>query len=159
MLYAAYGSNTNLDQMARRCPNSKRVCNGIIENYKLVFNVHLDIIPCKNENVYVVLWEIDSKDWKSLDMYEGYPQYYIRKKVDVVRENGKREKAIVYVMTDDCKGISPPARNYFYNCEIGFIENGLPTESLYNALEYSVYNETYYNQYNSRNGNSGCYTA
>lgn len=162
MLYAAYGSNMNLKQMERRCPNSRRIGNGLIKNYQLVFNVHLDIVEKKNSLVPVVLWEIDEFDWKSLDFYEGFPHYYIRKKVDIIRENGKKEKAIAYVMTDDCKGISPPSRQYFNACLEGCKENGIDSETLYEALTHSFYNETYYNQYNPRGekyGKYGRYTA
>ena len=162
MLYAAYGSNMNLEQMKRRCPNSRRVCNGLIENYKLVFNVHLDIVPKKKSMVPVVLWEIDEFDWSSLDFYEGYPAYYIREVVDVVLENGKKTKAIVYVMTESCKGISPPSKHYFDACLDGCRANGIDSETLYSALADSFFNETYYNQYNPRKGKKakyGRYTA
>ena len=36
-LYAAYGSNINLDQMAFRCPNAKVVGTSEIKDYKLIF--------------------------------------------------------------------------------------------------------------------------
>ena len=45
MLYAAYGSNMNLEQMAFRCPYSVVVGKGMINNYKLKFSYHADIVP------------------------------------------------------------------------------------------------------------------
>ena len=152
MLYVAYGSNMSLSQMAYRCPNSKVVCNGKLHGYRLVFNVHADIIKTGNENdiVPVVAWNIDSKDWDMLDMYEGYPSYYVKETVNVILENGKKEKAIVYVMADNRKGICPPASSYF-NCIFkGCIDNGIDTDYLFDALDYSYDNETDYNQYKTR---------
>ena len=81
MLYVAYGSNTNLEQMEFRCPNSTLIGNGKIKGWKLVFNIHADIVKGKKtDEVPVVIWDIHYKDWESLDIYEGYPKYYIRKK-------------------------------------------------------------------------------
>jgi hypothetical protein len=142
----------NLEQMAYRCPNSKVVCNGELHGWKLVFNVHADIIETDNEEdfVPVVAWNIDDSDWYMLDMYEGYPSYYVKEVVNVVLENGKEEEAIVYVMADDRKGISPPASSYF-NCIFkGYMDNGINTDYLFDALDYSFYNKTEYNQYKKK---------
>lgn len=63
MLYCAYGSNMSLDQMAYRCPKSKVVGNGKLYGWKLVFNVHADIIKADNDSVVpVVVWNIDDDD-------------------------------------------------------------------------------------------------
>lgn len=149
MLYLAYGSNMNLKQMAYRCPNSNVVCNGELKGWKLVFNMHLDVIKTNNKKdvVPVVVWDIDEKDWNRLDMYEGYPNYYIKKHVDVRLENGEYKKAIVYVMADNMKGIAPPMRSYFETCEQGYIDNRIDVKYLYEALKYSIDNETRYNKY------------
>ena len=85
----------------------------------------------------VVLWNIDEDDWNYLDMYEGYPTYYIRKVVDVMRDNGESAQAIVYVMADDMKGICPPHDSYFNGIIKGCIDNGIDTDYLYDALYYS----------------------
>ena len=37
IIYAAYGSNMNLRQMARRCHSAKVIGVGVLENYKLTF--------------------------------------------------------------------------------------------------------------------------
>lgn len=152
MLYISYGSNMNLEQMAYRCPNSKVVCNGKLKGFQLIFNYHADVIETNNENdfVPVVVWDIDSKDWTMLDMYEGYPSYYVKETVNVILENGETEKAIVYVMADNRKGICRPSKDYFECIEIGYIENGIDVEYLYKALKYSLNNETEYNKYKTK---------
>ena len=151
MLYVAYGSNMNLEQMAYRCPNSKVVGNGKLCGWKLVFNVHADIIKSnKNDIVPVVVWNIADEDWRMLDRYEGYPSYYVKEVVDVVLDNGETEEAIVYVMAENRKGIYPPASSYF-NCIFkGYIDNGIYTYYLFDALDYSCDNETEYNKYKTK---------
>ncbi len=147
MYYIAYGSNMNLEQMKHRCPHSKRIGTGILKDWYLLFNIHLDIIESKGDEVPVVIWDIDEKDWKNLDMYEGYPKYYIRKNVNVITNEGEEITAVVYVMNNKCKGVCPPYENYFDICLKGYMDNGLDPIILYDAFLYSVYNETKYNQY------------
>lgn len=152
MLYISYGSNMNLRQMAYRCPNSKVVCNGKLMGYRLVFNCHADVIKTNNDEdfVPVVMWDIADEDWNMLDRYEGFPHYYIKETVNVILDNGEVEKAIVYVMTENRKGISMPSKDYF-NCILkGYKENGIDTKYLYDTLVYSCYNETIYNQYKTK---------
>lgn len=143
MLYVAYGSNMNLEQMAFRCPNSKVVCNGKLKGYKLVFNVHADVIKTNKEHdeVPVVVWNIADEDWYKLDMYEGYPTYYGREIIDVVLDGGKTKKAMVYIMAKNRKGICPPQKNYFDCILKGYNDNGIDAECLYKALEHSYENE------------------
>ena len=151
MLYIAYGSNMNIEQMAYRCPNSKVVCNGELVGYNLVFNIHADVIKGKkNDKVPVVVWDIANEDWARLDVYEGYPNYYVKEIVNVILDNGKTVNAIVYVMSNNRKGISPPYQNYFDCIKNGYIDNGIDLEYLYNALKHSYENETEYNQYNTK---------
>lgn len=86
MLYVAYGSNMNLSQMAYRCPSSKVIGVGKLKGWKLVFNVHADIIKAdETDEVPVLVWDIADEDWDMLDRYEGYPSYYIKE--NVVAEN------------------------------------------------------------------------
>ena len=151
MLYVSYGSNMNLGQMAYRCPNSRVVCNGKLKGWKLVFNIHADVIESdKDDVVPVVVWDIADQDWRRLDMYEGYPSYYIKEIVNVILENGRVEEAIVYVMAENRKGISLPSKQYFDCILKGYRENGINTTCLYDALAYSCYNETEHNQYNPK---------
>ena len=152
MLYVAYGSNMNLEQMNYRCPNSYVVGNGKLNKWRLIFNIHADVVYTDNNEDYVpvVVWNIADNDWNRLDMYEGFPSYYVKQIVDVILDNGEIEKAIVYVMAENRKGICPPYENYFNGIKIGYIENGIDVKYLYDALEYSYDNETEYNKYNMK---------
>ena len=152
MLYCSYGSNCNLQQMAYRCPNSKKVSVGLLKGWKAVFNIHMDIIKTDNTDdiVPVVVWDIAEKDWSMLDMYEGYPSYYVKKTVNVTLDDGAEEKAIVYVMADNKKGICPPTSGYFNGIVKGYMDNGINTDYLFDALNYSHGNKTEYNKYKTR---------
>jgi len=153
MYYVSYGSNMNVEQMAYRCPNTKIYGNGKVKGWKLVFNYHADIIETgkESDSVPVVVWELDNKnDEKRLDRYEGYPTYYVKRIIPVVMDNGKKIRAMVYVMNDFHKGIYPPTQLYFDGILEGYHTNGIDTKPLFDALKFSLNedNFTEHNQYN-----------
>lgn len=133
MLYAAYGSNMNLEQMKYRCPNSKVVGKGFIKDYKLKFSFHADIIPEENIEVPVVLWEVPEKDFAVLDCYEGVKGgYYKRVNLPVTTNRGIKN-AIVYVMCGYHE-FEMPSENYYYIIKQGYKDNKIPMRTLYNAI-------------------------
>lgn len=74
--YLAYGSNLNLEQMAKRCPTAKLVGVGLLEDYRLIFRYYLTIEKQKGSVVPFALWEIDEESEQMLDYYEGFPHFY-----------------------------------------------------------------------------------
>lgn len=144
MLYAAYGSNINLEQMAYRCPNSKVVGVGLIKKWKLCFNIHADIRKTNriNDTVPVLLWDIADEDWEKLDRYEGFPKYYVKKIVTVYWYNDKgqyhSEEAIVYVMADGySKEYAFPKKDYFNIIFEGYYENYIDFQYLHEAISHT----------------------
>lgn len=138
MNYIAYGSNMNLEQMAYRCPGSRAVSKGELHGWKLVFNVHADILPGGTEDVTpVVVWEIAPEDWRRLDRYEGYPRYYVKEEIETHLEGGGIETCVAYVMAPGRKGYAPPDAHYFGIIEQGYRENGIDVRPLYDALAES----------------------
>ena len=103
--------------MKSRCPNSFPLTKGIIEDYKLAFNIHADIRKCKGSFVPVGLWAISKNDLERLDYYEGYPSYYDKKQVQVIVGDTKLE-ALVYYMTDRVTEHEP------YTCYLNRIKQG-----------------------------------
>jgi gamma-glutamylcyclotransferase (GGCT)/AIG2-like uncharacterized protein YtfP len=95
--YIAYGSNLNLAQMARRCPNAKMAGKTILEGWQLTFRTHATIEPKKGAKVPVGVWEITAECERQLDRYEGYPTYYSKETMDIVLKD-EPKKAIVYIM-------------------------------------------------------------
>ena len=75
-IYIAYGSNMNIEQMSRRCPNAKPIGKYVLKNYKLEFRGVANIIKCEGAETPVALWLITENCEKSLDRYEGYPHLY-----------------------------------------------------------------------------------
>lgn len=143
MYYIAYGSNINLEQMAYRCPNSKVVGKGFLKRWKLVFNIHADIIYTdnKSDEVPVLIWDIAEEDWANLDRYEGFPKYYVKKEIVTYFTNGKKEKCIAYVMTADRKGFEMPFEEYYDTIETGYWENNIDNYYLRKALKYTYKKE------------------
>lgn len=112
-LYVAYGSNLNISQMARRCPTAKIYGVGVLNNWELLFRGNargcgVATIQRKVGSVVPVgLWEIEPRDEKNLDTYEGYPFLYGKQNVYVTMQDGSRKKAMVYIMTPGHNPIGP----------------------------------------------------
>ena len=133
MLYAAYGSNMILKQMSFRCPYSKVVGKGMIENYKLKFSYHADIIPAEGESVPVVLWEVPEFDFRTLDCYEGVKGGYYKRVVLPVSTKNGIENAIVYVMCGEHE-FQMPSEDYYLIIKQGYKDNKISQRYLYNAI-------------------------
>lgn len=132
--YIAYGSNMNVEQMSRRCPNAKPIGKTVLQNYKLVFKGVADIEKNESEEVPVVVWEITKECEKALDIYEGYPRLY-RKEYVQIEIDGKTELAMVYVMNYS-KGAKPS--EYYYNViKQGYKDFDINTAPLEKALKES----------------------
>lgn len=104
MLYFAYGSNMNHDQMRHRCKGAKFIAKAYLENYAFVYDGYssarygavANIIPEEGIVVWGGLWEIGDDDLTRLDSYEGYPFSYDRKDVVVKDEAGREYHAFLY---------------------------------------------------------------
>lgn len=105
MLYIAYGSNLNLEQMKRRCPTAAAVGRSVLEGWRLVFRggAHGAVATIEREagsSVPIGLWSLGSGDEAALDIYEGWPRLY-RKEMLEVEHQGRKMHAMVYIMNDD----------------------------------------------------------
>ena len=115
--YIAYGSNLNLEQMARRCPTAKVVGSTTLKNYRLMFRggSHTAVATVERnqgDEVPVLIWRLQPKDEKALDVYEGWPHLY-RKETLRVTVNGKRLYAMIYIMNEDRRPYGAPSPQYF----------------------------------------------
>lgn len=145
-LYAAYGSNLNTEQMGYRCPTAEICGKGIIQDYRLLFkgmpdSAYLTIESCRGKKVPVLVWEIGPEDEKALDMYEGYPNFYYKKDIQVELENGEVVTAMVYIMTDKIKdriSLNPPSRMYWDIVLEGYQSAGFDPDFLGEALDIST---------------------
>jgi len=101
MLYFAYGSNLNHDQMKYRCSGAKYIKKHILKGYKLCFSHktdrsiygHANIVKNKKSEVQGAFWNITKKDEHKLDGYEGVDYNYYQKEYF----SFKGKKVLVYV--------------------------------------------------------------
>ena len=147
-LYVAYGSNLNIRQMSKRCPDATVWATGWLRNWKLVYRrsgsgSYASIIRKKGRSVPIALWSISSRDERALDRYEGYPRFYIKQNVFVETTKG-RKKGMVYIMNDRAvPGI--PSEHYIGTLEEGYADNGLDLTYLDKSL-YDNYRECYFDR-------------
>ena len=140
--YIAYGSNLNVNQMLRRCPEAIQIGASSIEDYELVFRGNsrqygvLNIEPCGDGvSVPVGIWSITERDEAALDRYEGWPWLY-EKQTFYVRVNGKTISAMAYIMTPGHR-IAAPTRVYLDTILQGYDDFGFDTTPLLEAADYA----------------------
>ena len=141
ILYIAYGSNLNLSQMEQRCPTARVIGTSEIKDYELVFrgsrySAVATIEPCEGSSVPVLLWGIQPEDEKSLDRYEGYPNFYGKENMEIVL-NGRIVSAMVYVMAPGHE-LGIPSERYKISIEDGYMDAGFDTVILQNAVDKTI---------------------
>ena len=128
MKYIAYGSNMVRAQMAIRCPDARLIGVGHIEGAQLEFYLHATVerSEIKNARVPVAVWEISKQDEQHLDMYEGYPNYYIKKRWLVRMADGFEIKGMIYLMK--LIRTAPPTASYYNGICDAYKELGFGSE-------------------------------
>ena len=122
-LYAAYGSNLNVDQMSRRCPTAKPIAKSWLHDYALEFHgqsygAHATVVPEKGKSVPIVVWSVSKDDIKALDRYEGVSHGYYTKEFVKVEVNGEMKNALIYIMKPMRSGF--PTEDYLQTIEEGY---------------------------------------
>ena len=139
-IYIAYGSNLNLKQMQRRCPDAEVLKTAMLQDYELEFRGVATIVPKKGASVPVLLWKISPQDEQNLDRYEGFPHLY-RKEEYELDLNGQKITGMAYVMNGG--QISVPDF-YYYNVILqGYQENHLNQKFLDDAVHNAEIKENY----------------
>jgi len=112
--YFAYGSNMNLEQMARRCPGAQLGSRAKLSDWRYFINGngYAGIEEFPGSEVWGCLWSLNSRHWEALDEYEGVDGGYYEKKIlKVERDSGNEEiDAWVYLSNDYDYGI--PSSEY-----------------------------------------------
>lgn len=140
MLYVAYGSNMNVDQMRRRCQGARLLGRGMLAGYRLTFrghdgNCHATIDVDAAGRVPVLLWNTTPADEKALDRYEGFPSYYRKERV-LVGHNRRVLTGMAYVMNGEEMG--RPSEAYFATILQGYKDAGIDVAPLYVALDRAI---------------------
>ena len=135
MLYFAYGSNMDPDQMRKRCPGCAFVAPARLPDHRLVFSRSwaawggagvADIQASPGSVVEGVVWEISETHRDALDEYEEYPTAYTRKDVVVETFEGKTMTAFAYFAKPF--GRYRPGRRYLQSLIEGARAHGLSPE-------------------------------
>lgn len=137
-LYIAYGSNMNLEQMARRCPTAKVVGKTVLQGYELLFRggnggAVATVEKKKGASVPMLVWELTPADEAALDRYEGFPYLYRKEMVKVKIEN-KDTEVMVYIMNDG-RPLGTPSPYYYEVILDGYKLAGLDTDVLKRAIK------------------------
>ena len=141
-LYVAYGSNLNTYQMRYRCPTARLVGTGVVKDHELQFkgrkdSAHATIAPSEGSTVPVAVWELQPRDEKALDRYEGFPNYYFKQDIPVEMKNGETVNGMVYIM-DLRQDFGIPSPGYVQTVSEGYHNCRLDTSVLKNAIQQSV---------------------
>lgn len=144
--YIAYGSNLNIEQMKVRCLNAKVLGTAVIKDYQLLFKgsktgSYLTIEPHKGSSVPAVVWEISRSDEKSLDRYEGYPNFYYKKEMfinisEIISGKVRKRKAFAYIMHEE-RELGIPSPYYVKTCINGYMTFGFDKAHIFDAIEMS----------------------
>ena len=141
ILYFAYGSNINLEQMEHRCPDAQIVGPVTLENYELQFRGHgfATVAPKEGSVVHGLLWKLPPVSEQTLDRYEGYPRHYTKEQVPVRTADGAAVSVMVYVMAEPlCRQPALPSETYYGIIRRGFKENHLSVSSLEDARNRTI---------------------
>ncbi len=139
--YLAYGSNLNLEQMAKRCPTAKPVGPTSLKDYELLFRgghggAVATVEPIKGKAVPCLLWEITPADEAALDHYEGFPFLY-RKETLKIKLGEKNVKAMIYIMNDG-RPLGTPSCYYYSVILDGYKSAGFDVSILKQAVKDSM---------------------
>ena len=134
--------------MKIRTPDAVIVGTSILKDWRLLFRQFATIKKCKGYSVPVLVWKISGQDETSLDRYEGYPRFYIKRnlKIAVTSLDGQNLgdiTAMVYIMTrkaTDSRSITPLPSEYYYSVlDTGYktfgFDGKILTEAIIEAAE------------------------
>ena len=119
LIYFAYGSNLSLAQMRKRCPKSRLISKGCLHGYQLEFDCYAsgwgcgvaDVVIKPNKKVWGLVFAVSTQDLKSLDIYEGHPNFYRRFQISIETPKGILDGVWVYEVCNK-QDFQAPNRKY-----------------------------------------------
>lgn len=142
MLYFAYGSNLNIQQMKHRCPKAAPLGNFYLRDFRLVFRGVADIIYWPGGVCPGGLWSITKDCEEALDRYEGYKieapnnGLYRKSIVEVFNTDGELSMEVMTYQMNSA-GIFPPSQLYLDSIIQGYRDFRLPRKRLRAAVKRS----------------------
>ncbi len=108
--YFAYGTNLNKKIFLKKFKDAKLIKKYTLKNFKIVFRsryVIPDLQRKMNSKVQGLIYKIDKNIEKKLDIYEDYPQLYIKKYF-----KHEKKKIMFYYMKKKTTPVNP--RGYYF---------------------------------------------
>jgi cation transport regulator ChaC len=142
ILYFAYGSNLDLEQMRRRCPESKLVGAGSLPGTRIAFAGHsrswggavATIVPEKGAFCDGLVFACTPADIRALDACEGYPYCYNRARLTIEMDNGTVCKAWTYFLPLT-RQEGAPSDAYLSQIWDAYLTNNFDLDRLIDAVE------------------------
>lgn len=121
VLYFAYGSNLDDDQMRTRCPSAVMVGRAVLAHHALAFGGFshhwsgpvASVVRARGAHVAGILYAISAPDLHALDCFEGHPFAYERVVKMVVDGRGQRRRATLYLQPEEGFETWAPSIRYF----------------------------------------------
>lgn len=144
MKYFSYGMNTNLDQMARRCPKAVSLGRAVLPGFRFEFKQFATVEPDVTKDTFGVVWEITDDCEDALDVLEGFPKFYTKQLVTVLID-GVPHTAMTYLMYPD-EVLNLPSNSYYNLVADGYEEHGIELDQLNDAIDrvHMMYGEAYF---------------
>jgi gamma-glutamylcyclotransferase (GGCT)/AIG2-like uncharacterized protein YtfP len=133
MKYFSYGMNTNLAQMARRCPKAQSLGAAVLPGFQFEFKCFATVVPDVTKDTLGVVWEISDDCELALDILEGFPKYYNKQLVTVLID-GIPHTAMTYLMYPD-EVLNLPSNSYYNLVADGYEDHSIGLDQLNDAID------------------------
>jgi gamma-glutamylcyclotransferase (GGCT)/AIG2-like uncharacterized protein YtfP len=116
VLYFAYGSNLDAEQMKDRCPSARMRFTAKLPDHRLGFTYFsrrwrggaADLLPARGSSIWGVVYELDEAE---LPLLDGFEAGYHRVGLTVRRGDGQLQQVLSYSVRGE-KGSFPPTPAY-----------------------------------------------
>ncbi len=151
MLYFAYGSNLDCNQMRERCPSAQFKFKAKLSNYRLGFTWRsknrgcgvADAVENSGSDIWGVVYEINDNDISALDKFEGFRSKvnpnendYFREECTVLEESQQNNPIKVFIyFVQNPEGPFPTSVEYKNLLVTGAKFWDLPKEYIEETLE------------------------
>ena len=132
-LYFSYGMNTNLAQMARRCPQAVSLGAAVLPGFRFEFKSFATVVADYEMDTVGVVWEISDDCEDALDILEGFPVYYTKQIVTVLID-GTPHTAMTYLMYPE-EVLGMPSNSYYNLVADGYEEHGIGLGQINDAID------------------------
>jgi gamma-glutamylcyclotransferase (GGCT)/AIG2-like uncharacterized protein YtfP len=136
VLYFAYGSNLNIEQMKSRCPAAQPLRRFKVTDARLVFRGFADCAYEPGAVCHGGVWRITPQCEAALDIYEEVTSGMYRKElVELPAPIEGEAQLMLYIMNST--GIMPPSLSYLEVIRQGYRDFKLPVAALDHAVRTS----------------------